>query len=116
MHEWVDGDNAPMSYFWGMETIAVKKDQYCLLKKCNNCGQHWQVDESDRYHKGICIKIGSPNDWANFNDAPIRKDRLIATYGGLSDKNCIWSGCMNKALRDIAFCPECALEKNRINA
>ncbi len=115
MREWVDGDNSAPP-FRHMEQIGIKTDKWCVLKKCTDCNQLWQVDESDgKSPIGICIKIADENTWNNFDDMLFRMRRLTVRHGGFGDETCAFEGCEKKALKDFAFCPFCAITRMKIS-
>lgn len=115
MAAWVNADHLSPP-FKDMEEIAVNNKKICTLRKCNGCAQHWQVDEYEKYREGICIKIDDPEQWLSFDDMPFREKKLIINYNGLSNKTCAWSECSNKALKDIVYCPACALTHMKISS
>jgi hypothetical protein len=110
---WCEGRDSS-DPFKNMEEIAI--GEYLSLRKCSVCNQHWQVDVVERANQsGIAIKIDDPQSWKSFDDTSFREERLILRYGGLSENTCVWSGCSNIALVDLAFCPHCALTRNNIH-
>lgn len=115
MDNWVTGDDLS-SPFKEMKQVAIKPEKFCTLRRCTDCSQHWQADAYDKYHKGICIKVDNPEQWMSFDDVPYREKRLVINYHGLSETTCIWSGCSNKALKDIVYCPTCALTRMNISS
>ncbi|NOQ51446.1 MAG: hypothetical protein GQ578_04430 [Desulfuromonadaceae bacterium] len=100
------------SYFKKFKRIDWKDDAWVKLIKCPVCGQHWQLDEWDKYQTGLAIKIKEPESWRSYNDKDVRIDFLIQNRGGLSDGICAWQGCNNQALKGLAYCPTCAYEKS----
>ncbi len=78
-----------------------------ILKKCPTCGQLWSVDEPDKYAAALCIKVDSPVDWEEAIK-PAMKERLVKRYGGFSDEKCAWENCQNRAMKKLAYCPDCA--------
>lgn len=88
--------------------VAVKAEAWTMLVCCPDCGQHWQVDEQDKYHVALAIRIDAPETWAQQDDVECRLEAVIERHGGLSDADCQWQGCPHEALSDMAFCPRCA--------
>ena len=94
-----------------LEVVAVKHAEWVKLCRCLICGQHWQVDKWDKYQVICAIKIENPESWQIFDDEESRLQLLISSRGGLSNKTCMWVGCNNKALKELAFCPQHAWTK-----
>jgi hypothetical protein len=101
-------------YFKKFQNIDWKDDAWVTLKQCPSCGQHWQLDEWDKYQTGLAIKIETPENWKTYDDTNVRVDFLIQNRGGFSDELCMWQGCSNKALKGLAYCPMCAFKKSGI--
>lgn len=98
------------SPFKNMEQIKV--GDWCYLVRCKECNQLWQVDAWDKYSHGLAIKFsGAIEEWERLSDIEIRKSAMIDNHGGLSDKECQWNKCRNKALNDMAICVEHAYEE-----
>ncbi len=102
-------------YFKDFEKISIKQNKFVILVRCPQCKQHWQLDAGDNYRSGLAIKIDVPEKWDTYDDIDVRIAFLIKSRGGLSDETCLWSGCNNKALNGLAYCPKCAYEKSNIN-
>jgi len=96
--------------FKHMEQLKV--GDWCYLVRCKECGQVWQVDTWDKYTHGLAIKyFGNIEDWVRISDIEIRKSAMIVNHGGLSEKECQWQGCKNRALKDMAICVEHAYDE-----
>jgi len=97
--------------FKTMEIIQSKPKDWCHLVRCLSCGQLWQVDEWDKYQQGIAIKfLGDKDTWETISDREIRKEIMIANHNGISEKECQWFGCKNKALGNMVFCVDHAYQ------
>ena len=92
-----------------MQQIAIKTNDFTVLKKCRKCGQHWQID-TDYNVSGLAIKIDDANKWLLLSDFQSRKEAMMERHGGVSGKKCQWADCNNNAMRDMAFCVECAYQ------
>lgn len=90
--------------------VAVKSAGWVRLLRCADCGQHWQVDDWDKYQDALAIKIDTPDGWQELNDEKYRLEFIVQNHGGLGDDTCQWHGCANRTLKDMAFCPRCAYE------
>ena len=101
-------------YFKNFRQIDWKDDAWVKLIECPHCGQHWQLDEWDKYQNGLALKIQAPDKWKKYDDRPARIDFLIQNRGGISKELCAWQGCENNALNGLAYCPFCAYEKGGI--
>jgi len=110
MPEFLRGTDAD-PYFRDMTIVSHKSDGWVQLVRCTYCSQHWQVDSWERYSTGLAIKVPDARTWPDSDDLAIRKQALISFRGGLSDQQCRWAGCENRALRGSAYCPECAYHK-----
>ena len=96
--------------FVDMEEVGTKAGKWVNLLRCSNCGQHWQVDEWDKYQIGISIKVNDPDKWEIFEDLSYRKDHLLRGRGGTTDEICVWQDCEEKQLIGSAYCPEHSFE------
>jgi len=106
---WCEGTRSD-SRFKHMEQIQV--GDWCVLVRCRDCDQLWQVDEWEKYTHGLAIKYsGTIEDWQKIPDIEIRKDAMINNHGGLADKECQWQTCKNPALQDMAICVTHAYEE-----
>ena len=83
--QWTEGHRNDKR-FASMEELKI--GDWCYLVKCQDCGQLWQVDVWDKYHRGLAIKyFSSVKEWERIPDKEIRKEAIIANHGGLSEKN-----------------------------
>lgn len=75
---------------------------------CNSCSQFWIVEkgaEMDR-RANKAFKINNADNWMSHDTSPALAQWLIKKHGGLSEKQCISSGCEKKALNGMVFCVE----------
>jgi len=98
--------------FSKFQQIDWKKDAWVKLIQCPDCGQHWQLDQWDKYQSGLAVKIEEPDRWRQFCDKIFRIPHLVQSRGGLSQQTFAWHGCENKALMGLAYCPLCAYERS----
>ena len=106
--KWCEGAHND-SRFEKMKRIKV--GDWCYLLKCNDCGQLWQVDAYDKFAHGLAIKFFETEEkWLPIPDKEIRKEIITANYGGISEKECSWHGCKNKALANLILCTDHAYE------
>lgn len=94
-----------------MTLIATNRERSAQIKKCNLCGQHWQVDEADRSRNGWALRIDPPQSWENFDEAAVLAPQLLKIYGGNSSETCAQYPCKAKAMKELAFCPSHAVER-----
>jgi hypothetical protein len=73
------------------------------LLKCPSCGQLWTVDEWDRYHLQLVVKIADAAHWQASDEAQ-RKAHLAESRGGTGEMNCMWNDCERRQLKGSAFC------------
>jgi len=98
------------AFLTGLQPVATKDGGWRALRRCLGCGQHWQLDEYDKYQVGLAIKIAKPEEWLAFDDRSVRKEYLIQDRGGLGQERCIWADCSNAVLKGSAHCPDHAYE------
>jgi hypothetical protein len=90
--------------------VGLKAEEWVRLFKCSACGQHWQLDEWDRYQTVCAIKIEDATGWRTFSDRSVRIGFLVDSRGGLSEGPCAMARCGGQALKSLAYCPEHAYE------
>ena len=103
------------------EAILTRDDFVATFKKldhssklwsellvCESCGQHWIVEEGAEIDRrsNKAFKINEPSNWLNHDTSPALTKWLITQHGGLSEKQCIFSGCNKKALNNMLVCVE----------
>ena len=93
-----------------LHEVDLKSEEWVKLLRCLVCGQHWQLDEWDKYQAVCAIKIADPENWRSYDDKPDRFRLLVEARGGLSDEECVKAGCQDKALRTLGYCPAHAYE------
>ena len=102
-----DTGNQPVP---GLEEVQCKRDAWVRLYRCPTCGQHWQIDEWEKYSPGLAIKIADPDKWFEFDDEPLRLAYLVQARGGYSYEACKWRGCGKPCLKGLAYCAVHAYE------
>jgi len=90
--------------FKDMEEVDHNSSKWIKLLKCQSCEQFWQVDNWDKYHVSLAIKISDPGFWSRFDDLPLRMDYLLKSRGGITNDICSWQGCNEYCLKGLAFC------------
>ena len=92
--------------FSNMIEVRCYLKNWAYLLKCADCGQLWIVDEWDKFQNLIALKVyHEPNDdevKAVLDDAHERM--AITNAGGLSNNDCTWVGCSNKAINQMKIC------------
>lgn len=96
-------DEAPMGFKDQLELIRI--GDWIRLERCSNCGTLWSVDVWDKLQSQVVIKLESEDDFEQ-DSTDIRKNLLLKSRGGTSDDECIWAGCKNKAIKEVAYCLE----------
>ncbi len=73
---------------------------------CNDCGQHWIIEEGGPMDRraDMAFKISDSKNWLNYDMSSALSEWLITQHGGLSDIQCSYSGCENKALANMVVC------------
>ena len=73
---------------------------------CSNCNQHWIVEKGSEVDRrsNKAYKIDTSENWKNYDTKPLLDEWTISQHGGLSDKECLRSGCKEKALKNMAVC------------
>ena len=79
-------------YFGALPEVATKDHGWTSVRKCSQCGQHWQVDSWDKLQVNLAIKIDTPHNWENTDDQPLRLAALIEFRGGFTNEDCVWVG------------------------
>ncbi len=103
-------NNIPNSFYladgplnFDKELEKVKTGDWIWLGRCPECGSLWSVDVSDKLHWQVVVHLRSEDDFEN-DTTEIRKNLLLKFRGGNSEDKCIWAGCSNKAVKDVAYC------------
>ena len=96
-------DDRPAFFEGRLEEIEAA--DFRRLYRCRKCGQHWRVDEWERYLIQVAVRIDDPTAWRMFDSSELENDLLVRSRGGLADAQCAWSDCPNKAVKGTALCP-----------
>jgi len=80
----------------------VASRDWLRLYHCRDCGTYWQLDVDDR--SDWAIKVLKPTEWDTFDDRPMRRAFIVRSHGGEADDMCIWAGCKNHVLKNMAIC------------
>ena len=91
----------PQDFAASFREITV--GDWVRLLQCETCGQHWTMDEWDKYQVQCAAKVASQTDWQALGDGG-RKQLLLRSRGGLSSTECGWTGCGNRAVNGVALC------------
>ena len=98
----------PSCLHYGEEQVFTKDFElagsrdWLRLYRCHACGTYWQLDVEDR--SDWAIKVPAPEEWESFDDRPLRRAFVVRTHGGEGDEVCLWEGCENHVLKDMAIC------------
>lgn len=92
----------------GFEKKLRKEDtgNWMRLGSCPFCGQLWAIDEWDKYQEQVVTRVSDRENWNEIDATELRKQLLLKSRGGLTDTNCIWTGCNAKAVKGVVFCLE----------
>ena len=92
----------------GFNKLEHSSKLWAELYVCSNCGQHWIVEEGAEMDRrsNKAFKIDDSGNWLNHDTSPALAQWLISKHGGLSDKQCIYSGCKKQALNNMVVCVE----------
>lgn len=74
------------------------------LFRCKVCGQHWSIDEWDKYVDRVITRITDVENWESNDSTSLRKGLLLASRGGTTNEECAWAGCKGKQVKGVAFC------------
>ena len=77
---------------------------WVLLMSCTDCKQLWKVDEWDKYQNCYAVKIPSRKNWEAFDSESLIKELMIKNRGGLTDSECLSSGCSVNQVKGSAYC------------
>ncbi len=64
---------------------------------------YWRLDKPDKYQVQFFVQLESLNDWVNYNSSELQINLLLKTRGNSTTK-CIWAGCGEISLQELAFC------------
>ena len=77
---------------------------------CWNCGQLWRLDEWldewDKYQTQFAIKMARRLGWQELDITPLRREYLIQSHGGQTDRFCNWPGCRGHRVNGFALCAD----------
>ena len=99
------------NYFKSFPELKQVNDGWRVILKCPECGQHWLVDIFDRVQYLYAYKIDSAEPLQDGEYYKIHKEQLEKSRNGYSNENCAIAGCNNKALKTLAYCAGCAINK-----
>jgi hypothetical protein len=86
----------------GVKVTIGRVDEFHVYR-CRSCVTLWIVDDETR--GPMAVRIMHPSEIHSFDGRPYRRELMIASYGGLSDRRCVWRGCYNLAMQGgILFC------------
>ena len=86
----------------GFDQLTHDRLQIYHLYGCPACDALWVVDDSTR--GPMAVRAVTAFDIQSFDERPYRRELAIALHGGLSEADCMFIGCKNRALRGIVFC------------
>lgn len=76
--------------------LIDQKNWYRLYQnKTDN--SFWRLDEWDKNQVQFFIRLGSKENWSEFNDRTLRME-LLKKSRGTSEENCSWKDCERNAL------------------
>ncbi len=100
-------------YFSRLEEIGRADQGWRVILQCPDCNQLWLVDFFDKVQSLFALKLDKPSD-SEKSFFQVHKKYLIEAKGGYSKNKCMMAGCQNNALRDLVYCPDCAIKKRGI--
>lgn len=95
-------DDTPKAFFRSLEKVGV--GNWIMLFRCKACGQHWSIDEWDKYVDRVITKINDVENWEATDSTNLRKDLLLSSRGGTTGEECAWAGCSGKQVKGVALC------------
>lgn len=88
---------------------------YQQMRVCRHCGQIWIVDVVFHPREpGLAFKVASIEEAKSHDFTADRISYVETAYGGPSERACLWQGCNNRALKELAVCARCAFDRLRI--
>jgi hypothetical protein len=84
--------------------LEIDAHNWVQLCRCVQCGQHWLVDDWDKYQEQFAIKINDAAGWRDYDSTPLRKAHLLERCGGPTDERCIWHECVGKRVNGTVYC------------
>ena len=93
-------------FFNDLQPLAA--EDYVCLRRCARCGQHWAVDEWDKYQISLASKVAAAElpEWRSQHRAA-QLDWLLRHRGpACPGQACAQAGCRQDRLRSAAFCLE----------
>jgi hypothetical protein len=90
----------------GFERNLVREatGDWMWLGLCPNCQSLWAIDEWDKYIPQVVSRVDNRDNWDKSVTAEKRKQLLLESRGGFSNKECVWVDCHEKAVKGVAFC------------
>lgn len=98
----IDISNSHSGFKSKFEQLDV--GDWVLLMQCPDCGQHYKVDEWDKYQTCYAVKIASQDNWKSFDSESLIKVKMVVNRGGLTNDPCMWSSCNLKKVKGSAYC------------
>jgi hypothetical protein len=82
----------------------LETGNWVRLCRCRECGQHWRVNEWDKYQVQFAVKITDVPQWKEFDSTPLQKRYLLEKRGGVTDEIYNWAGCGQHRVKGVAYC------------
>jgi hypothetical protein len=95
-------DEGPKGFMESLHEEDVQN--WMRLFSCLKCGTLWAIDVWDKYYDPVVNRVKNHDGWASDQKIDERKNLLLRSRGGTTDKICIWSGCKGKRVKGVVYC------------
>jgi len=82
----------------------IEVGYWVTLMQCPECNQLYKVDAWDNYRHSYAVKLSSRENWEQFDNEALIKEKMVKNRGGLTNDSCMWAGCNIKQVKGSAFC------------
>jgi hypothetical protein len=104
-------------YYADKEILDIIKTDFDLIDDKNwyQLYQHkidktfWRLDKLDKYQEQLFVRLGTSDNWIDFDDKELRIELLLRTRG-LTNNKCIWQDCSKFSLQGLVYCERHAYE------
>ncbi|REJ77325.1 MAG: hypothetical protein DWQ47_13120 [Acidobacteria bacterium] len=99
-------DQGPPRFLKGLEILETNEGKWLSLRRCNNCGTLWVVDDWDwgKENERVLFRAERRTGWEEAATVEKRKELLFRSRGGLTDEVCAKAGCDKMSFSGLALC------------
>lgn len=89
---------------WHQSLVKEQQQAWTGLFQCPHCGTLWAIDEWDKYHWQVALRVRDRDGWASDHRTVERKELLLKSRGGTTTEICMWAGCSKPRVNGVVYC------------